>query len=164
MPYSTGMVLSYRAQIVQAIPAANYSGAAGTGTYISLKNTGHVSIIIQTGAWAGGTSAVTVNQATAVAGTSAKALAFSWVYTDAASVGNGLVQTAVTSNTFTLGVANATYVIEIDAAQLDLLNNFDCLNVVGATPGSNADYYSATYVLASPEHFSGINFPLATTD
>jgi hypothetical protein len=164
MPYSTGMRLATRSQIVQALAAANYTGATGSGTYISLKDVGHVTIIIQTGGWAGGTAAVTINQATDVAGDGAKALAFTQQYTDVASVGNGLVATAVTSNTFNLSAANATHVIEVDAASLDLVNSFDCLSVQVASPGSNNDYYAGVYVLDGPVRYAGNTPPLATSN
>lgn len=165
MPFSTGMRLATRAQIVQAIPPANYTGATGSGTYITLKNVGHVTIILQTGAWAGGTAAVTINQATDVAGDGpAKALAFSTYYTDVASVGNGLVQTAVVSNTFNLSAADQTAVIEIDAASLDLVNAFDCLSIQVASPGSNADYYFATYILDGPVSYAGNSPPSPTAN
>lgn len=164
MPYSTGMRLATRGQVVAALAPNNYTGAAGVGTYISLKNTGHVTILIQTGAWAGGTAAVTVNQAVNVGGGSAKPLAFSVYYTDVASVGNGLVETAVVSNTFNLSAANELALIEIDASSLDLLNGFDCISLATATPGSNADYFSATYILGSPIRYAGNSPPLATTN
>lgn len=165
MPFSTGMRLATRAQIVQALAAANYTGAAGAGAYITTKNVGHVTIIIQTGAWAGGTAAVTINQATDIAGDGpAKALAFSTYYTDVASVGNGLVPTAVVSNTFNLSVANETAVIEIDSASLDLLNGFDCISLQVATPGSNADYYAAVYVLDGPVSYAGNSPPSPTAN
>jgi hypothetical protein len=54
----------------------NTTGAAVTGAYVSMKDFNHLTIIIQQGAWAGGTPAVTLKQATAIAGTGAKALSF----------------------------------------------------------------------------------------
>lgn len=164
MPYSTGMRLATKTQVVQAIPPANYTGAAATGTYVTTKNASHVTILIQTGAWAGGTAAVTVNQAQDVSATLAKALGITALYTDAASVGNGLIATAIVSNTFNLGVANATYLLEIDSTDLDLLNAFDCISLAVATPGSNADYYSATYILDGAVSYSGNTPPLATAN
>jgi hypothetical protein len=120
---------------------ASYSGAAATAEYFSLKNYDHITFIVQTGAWAGGTAAVTINQATAVAGTGAKALAFDWVWVDG-------VKTAVTSNTFNLAAANKLYVIEVDAASLDTNNGFDCLGLAIASPGANADFYGVTAILS----------------
>lgn len=124
------------------------TGAAQVGDWISLKDYQHATVIIQQGAWAGGTPAVTLEQATAVAGTSNKALAFSKRWTKVGVSGTTFVETAVTSNTFNLpAVANTINVLEIDAADLDTDNGFDCFNVNIATPGSNADLLSVTYLL-----------------
>lgn len=140
-------------KFVTATVPKNYSGAAGTNTWISMKNYNHCTINIQAGAWAGGSAAVTVNQATAVAGTSQKALAFTSQWTNIAdTTTDALVQTAVTSNTFNLNTANCMYVIEIDAASLDVTNAFDCLSVQVASPGTNADLYSIIYLLSSPRY------------
>lgn len=129
---------------IAALPN-NYTGAAVTKRYISLKYVGHLSIHIATGAWAGGTAAVTLKQATAVAGTGSKALAFTLMWTDKAAAGT-LVETAVTSNTFDLDTADSQYIIEVDPATMDLANGFDCLALDVASPGANNDYYSAVYV------------------
>ena len=135
--------------IVEGIEPLNITGSAKDGNYASLKHAGHVTIVIQTGAWAGGTSALTLNQATAVAGTSEKALAFSFMYTNDGAVGaTALTKTAVTSNTFNLDTANSMYVIEIETDSLDIDNGFDCVQLALATPGSNNDYVSASYVLS----------------
>lgn len=77
--------------------------------------------------------AITLKQATAVAGTSEKALAFDtmWANTDVAA-GDTLTETAVTSNTFTTSTTdnkNLMYVIDVKADDLDVANGFDCLRV-----------------------------------
>ena len=149
--------------VTAAVPK-NYSGAASGNTWISMKNYNHLTVHILTGAWAGGTAAVTINQATAVAGTSQKALAFSSQWTNIAdTTGDALVQTAVTSNTFSLNTANCIYVIEVDAATLDATNNFDCLSVQIASPGSNADLYSMSYIL-SGSRYQQATPPTSLTD
>jgi hypothetical protein len=164
MSYSTGLRLATKGQVVAVIPPANYSGAASTDIYISQKNTSHVTYILKTGAWAGGTAAVTLLQATDVAGTGSKALAFDTVYTNAANTASDLlVKTAVASNTFNLTAANAIYLIEVDTSSLDVTNSFDCLALHVATPGSNADYYDAVAVLF-PLRYSGNTPPSALTN
>lgn len=134
-------------KVIWATEPKDWTGAASTGDWVSMKNYAHLTIIIQTGAWAGGTSAITLEQATAVAGTGNKALGFSWQWNDVAA-GGTLVKTAVASNTFTIGTANKLYIIEVDASSLDKANNFDCVTVKGASPGVNADIYGATYILS----------------
>lgn len=124
----------------------NYTGAASTDKYVSMKLYGRLMIFIQTGAWAGGTAAVTLKQATAVAGTAAKTLAFSWVWINTAAAPDTFVKTAVTSNTFNLDTANLLYVIEVVDSDLDVGNGFDCVALDVASPGSNADFYGAMYL------------------
>ena len=147
---------------IWGIEPKNWTGAASTGDWISLKYYTNLTIVIMSGAWAGGTSAITVEQAVAVAGTSNKALAFDWMWTDAAATGT-YVKTAVVSNTFTIGAANTMWVIEIDARSLDIANGFDCVAVKGATPGVNADLYGAIY-LCHGSRYQGAAQPSAILD
>lgn len=134
----------------------DYNGAASTGDLVNLSGHNHVSVVIQTGAWAGGTAAVTLNQATAVGNTAAKALGFTKMWTNRANTSSSiLVETAVSSNTFSLNTANAVYVIEVDTATLDATNNFDCFSCDVGSPSSNADLYAVMYFL------SGARFPQA---
>ena len=131
-----------------AVLPKDITGAAQVGDYISLKNYQHLTIVIVQGAWAGGTSAVTLTQATAVAGTAEKALAFTKRWTKVGVTGTTFVETAVAANTFDLpNVANTINVIEIDADMLDVNNGFDCVALQTATPGANADLLMALYIL-----------------
>jgi hypothetical protein len=154
-------VTNENVMIVEAIEPLDITGAAKDGNYISCKGASHVTIVINTGAWAGGTSAVTLNQATDVSETSEKALAFSVMYTnDGATTASALTKTTVTSNTFNLDTANSMYIIEVDMDTLDADNNFDCIQLALGTPGSNADLVSATYVM-SQTRWMGDNTPLS---
>jgi hypothetical protein len=134
-----------------AVEPKNYTGAACTAKYVSMKNYTKLTILIQTGAWAGGTAAVTLSQATAVAGTSAKALSFAKQFNDETTSGT-LAEVAVASDTFTIGTANKLYVIEVDVASLDVANSFDCVSIAIATPGANADFYGVQYVLSGARY------------
>ena len=76
---------------------------------------------------------MTLKQATAVAGTGEKALAFTRMLanTDYAA-SKTMVETAVSSNTFTTQTTNSkdsVYIIDVDADSLDVANGFDCLRV-----------------------------------
>jgi len=122
------------------------TGAAQTGACVSMKNYRRLYIYIVQGAWAGGTSAVTLEQCTAVDGTDAKELAFDYRYTKLAA-GSAYTKTAVTSNTFDLDTANTINVIEVKAEDLDVANNFDCVRVKADTPGANADLLAIIYHL-----------------
>jgi hypothetical protein len=129
----------------------NYTGAAITKKYVSLKNYTRLTIIIQTGAWAGGTAAVTLAQATAVAGTGTKALA-SALSTTMKPRRERWSQPPLRRNTFNIGTANKLYVIEVDAEKLDVNNGFDCVSVDIASPGANADFYGVQYVLSGARY------------
>lgn len=156
------MLMVQEQKLLWAVEPKNYTGAAATKKWASLKLYGHLTIVIQTGAWAGGTAAVTVEQATAVAGTGAKALSIAKVWHDEATSGT-LVEEVVASNTFNLDTANKIYVIEIDASELDVANGFDCVSVAIASPGANADFYGVIYVLSEAAYQSA-TLPSALVD
>lgn len=140
----------------------NYTGAAATKKWISLKNFTNVTMIIMTGAWAAGTVAVTVEQATAVAGTGNKAVSFVDYWDDLTNSGT-LVKKAAASNTFNLDTALKMYVIEIDARMLDIAGGFDCVSFVGASPGANADFYAVAYICHG-SRYQGAAQPSALVD
>lgn len=136
------------------------TGAAVVGDYVSMKNYQHLTIVIAQGAWAGGTPAVTLVQATDVSGTSAKALSFTERWSQVAITGTGLTRTAVTSDTFNLtATANTMTVIEVDAEMLDAANDFDCVRVNIATPGANADLVAVFYALSGARHRNAAPMP-----
>lgn len=133
------------------------TGAAVTGDYVSLAGYERLIIVIKQGAWAGGTPAVTLLQATDVAAAGAKALGFTERYTKVGLTGTTFTKTAVAANTFNLpAVANTINVIEVPAESLDVTGDFDCVRVDIATPGANADLIDVTYIL------DGARYPQAT--
>ena len=94
-------------------------------------------------------SAITLKEATVVAGTGEQALAFSkmWANLDT-DASDTLVETAVAANTFTTLTTNgknALYVIEIDADDLDLDDGFDCVRVGTANAANTV--LSVVYIL-----------------
>ena len=145
-------------KIVYGSEPKNYTGATGHSDYVGLKNYDRCAAIIQTGAWAGGTAAVTLTQATEVAGSTTKALSFSnqWTYQSTSFTVDALTKTVVSSDTFNLSTANTVHVIEVEAADLDLANNYDCFRVSVASPGANADFYGIMLYLY------GARYPQAT--
>lgn len=150
-------LLVENAKIVTGLVPKDITGAAQTGDYVSLKNYGHATIIIKTGAVANGADAmaITLKQATAVAGTGEKALAFSKYWVSDAS-GDTFTQTTATSNTFNITGTddNKIYVLEVDSADLDAANDFDCVRVDVGSPGANAVLLDCTYILTQPR-FAG---------
>ncbi len=140
--------------------------STSTPDYISTKNVRHVTAVIQvlnTTTVTG--SAIALFQATAVAGTSEKALAFDTVWRNVdCNAADGLAKTAVASNTFTTNATNSKqllYVIEIPASSLDTNNGFDCLRV-GTGDATNATV-SVTYIL-EPREINSVGTPTAITD
>jgi len=133
-------------KLIWAAEPKSYLSAAMTAKYISMKNYARLVIVIMTGAWAAGTAAVTLTQATAIAGTGAKTLPFDKQWNDVTTSGT-LVETAVVANTFNLATALKMHVIEVDAASLDVAGGFDCVTLAVASPGANADFYAVAYIL-----------------
>lgn len=128
--------------------------------YVSLKLYPKLTIIIDidNGATVTGT-AITLKQAQAVANTGEKALAFTrmWANLNTAAT-DTLVETAVSSNTFTSATTNdinMQYVIEVDASELDTANGFDCVrvgtaNAVNAVTSINYILWPSRYGKATP--------------
>lgn len=158
------MLLCERTKIVEAIAPVDTTGGAQAGNTISLKGYNHCTIIINTGSWAGGDAAVTLDQCTDVSDSDSKTLAFTRYWTnDGAAATDTLTETTCAS-TFNVDTANSMYIIEIDAADLDTDNNFDCLHIDTASPGANADLISATYILSQPRYADANMPPSALLD
>ncbi len=127
--------------------------------YVSLKNFERCAVIIlQKNATTVTGSAITLKQATAVAGTSEKALSISKAYRNIdTGAGDGLSEFAVTSDTFTtqaVNSKNAMYVIEVKAEDLDVNNGFDCIRA--GTGDATAATITVLYALF------GAKFPTTT--
>lgn len=152
-------------QVTTIVAAAGLllTSTLGDTAYVSMKNYARCQIIITIadGTTVTGT-AVTLKQATAIAGTGEKALGFTRMLanTDYAA-SNTMVETAVTSNTFTTQTTNSkdsVYIIDVDATDLDMANGFDCLRVdctghaATASRGCTVVYnlYGARFNGASP--------------
>jgi hypothetical protein len=149
----SNMRLVENAKIVVGAVPIDTTGAAVAGDYVSLKGYSHLTIVIMQGAWAGGTPAVTLLQATDVAATGAKALSFTKYWSGTALTADLLTANTVTSDTYNLtATANKFNVIEVDASSLDVDGGFDCVRVGIATPGSNADLIAVLYILTGPRY------------
>ena len=129
---------------VFAVPK-DYTGAATTSGWLSLAAFQKLVFHIRTGAWAGGTAAVTLTQATDAAGTGAKALEFDkyWL----GGLADVMVETAVVSDTFNISAANKRIIVQVNAEDaigsggVDEANGFAFVQLNIASPGSNADFY-----------------------
>lgn len=125
--------LALQSKIVTGISPVLLTSNAGD--YVNLQFYEKVAVILTvTNAAAAVTGgAVTLKQATDVAGSGEKALSFTSMYAneDAASK-DALIVTAVVSDTFTMPTtANAKllYIIEISASDLDTANDFACMRI-----------------------------------
>lgn len=139
------------------------TSTVGDTRYVSLKGYRKCQIIISI---ADGTtvtgSTITLKQATAVAGTSEKALAFTRMLANVDyAAAQTMTETAVTSNTFTTQTTNSLdslYIIDVDADSLDTANGFDCIRVDGTGHAATAsrgvvviyNLYGARYSGANP--------------
>ena len=140
-----------------------HATTAGDCGYVSLKNYDRVTIVIAIDNASTVTGlAVTLKQATAVAGTSEKALAFTVMgvmadtsVSSSVITGETLTETAVTNNTFTTLTTdnkNALYVIEVKASDLDSANGFDCVRVDGLL---QANSVACVLYILSDARYSG---------
>jgi hypothetical protein len=117
----------------------DYSGTAATTEWFNMSKYNKIRFVIATGAWAGGTAAVTLNQGTADA-TGSTSLSFSYMYTnDGAPTTDTLTKTTVGSDTFNLDTAASVYVIEVNASMLTA--GYDWVSIAIASPASNSDFY-----------------------
>lgn len=136
---------------VRIIPVAvpiDTTGAAVASDWVNLKYARRLAVVIMKGAWAGGTPAVTLKQATSATGTGTKALSFTKQYSGTALTDDILAENTVSSDTFNLSAtANEFHVIEVHASDLDLANGFSYVQLAIASPGSNADLIAALFLL-----------------
>lgn len=123
------------------------TGAGLSSDWVNLSKCHRLAVIFQQAAWAGGTSAVTLEQATDASGTGGKALAFTKRWLGTGLTDDNYTETAVTSNTFTLpATANTVNLLSVDSSELDIDGGFTWFRAVCATPGSNADLLSITLI------------------
>lgn len=148
-----GTRLIDKVKTVVALPSVTPSSSSPK--WVSLKDYNHITIdVIFKNATTVTGSAIALQQATAVAGTSAKALAFAkaWRNVDDASSA-AMAEFTVSSNTFTTDATNSKtglYRIEVDADDLDINNGFD---VIQATTGNaTAATLVVVYHLSGPRY------------
>ena len=133
------------AKYVPAILPKDITGAAQEGDLVVVRNCEAIYILIQCGAWAGGTSAVTVTQEESASGSAGTAVVFTKKWEGVALTDDVLEEVAVTSNTFNLDTANEFHIIEIRPESLAAGTTH--IRAELASPGSNADLVSAGYFL-----------------
>lgn len=126
--------LTEHVKLLQASAIGALTTTVGDTMYVSLKNYRKLTVVIDV---TNGTTvtggAVTLKQATAVAGTGEKALAFSRMLANIdVAASQDMTETAVSSNTFTTDTTNGKrlrYVLEVDSEDLDVAGGFDCVRL-----------------------------------
>ena len=151
-------------QVTTIVAAAGLllTSTLGDTTYVSLKGYRRCQIIISI---ADGTtvtgSTITLKQATAVAGTNEKALAFTRMLANSDyGASKVMTETTVTANTFTTQTVNSKdslYVIDVDADSLDVANGFDCLRVDGTGHAATASRGCVVLYCLYGARYSGVN-------
>jgi len=149
-------------KVVEAITPQ--AGAAITGDYVSLKNIEMAYVVVHVNQAAANTMLISIEQATAVAGTSTKVITVVvpiWANEDCVTSDTLVRQTSAVNFTTSAAVKHKQVIFQIDPATLDMANSFDCITVkTGASNASNitsAMYYLVTdYPQATP--------PAAITD
>lgn len=129
---------------------------ARDGDWISLKNCQGVLVVLHKGVGTDNDDVVvSFEQATAVAGTAAKALAvidqiFSQEAVNLETVTAWVKETQAAGASFTPGdpsaQSQALYVFQIEADQLDVDGGFDCVRVRLSDVGGNAQLGSCLYI------------------
>lgn len=137
--------------VVGGTEPIDINGSGSSSDTVNLKNADHVTYILFVGALTVGTI-VTLKQATDVAGTGLKALAFSKYFTKQ-NFGTVSDWTETTcSSTFTTTTQNdSLYVVEIDASSLDVTNGFDCMQAALSDPGASC-LISSVFILSKPRY------------
>jgi hypothetical protein len=163
---SSNATLVEQTKFVEGLFAAVPS--TSTPDYVSLRNYPRVTIVIQVkNATTVTGSAITVKQATAVAGTSEKAVSFTKAYRNidtGAAGGDALAEFAVTSDTFTTDSTNSKnlmYVIEVTQDMLDVAGGFDCIRA--GTGDATAATVHVLYILWPAKYGRAVT-PAAITD
>jgi len=143
-------------QVVSGFLPVDMSSGANNGDWVSLKGYERCTIILfKNAGTAGDDPTLTLQQATAVAGTGAKDLAvIDKVYKkqDTTLTGVGTftldTQSAATSYTDATSAEDAAiWVIDVQAEELDVTNGFDCIQASIADVGTNAQIGAVLYLL-----------------
>lgn len=148
---------------VQALKPQVNTGAL-VGAYISLKGAQMCMIHVGIAQGNAAVCAITVEQATAVAGTGTKVITKVcpiWANLDCAATDTLVRATDAVSYTTDAGVKNKEVWIQVDPATLDIAGGFDCITVkMAASNAANLVY--AEYILES--RYPGATPPSALVD
>lgn len=144
-----GFNLAEDTKVVMALkPQTN--GGALVGAYVSLKGYAIAHILVETDQANAATEAITIEQASAIAGTGSKVITNVvpiWANQDTATNDTLVRQTDAVNFTTSAAVKQKQVLFRIDPASLDVANGFDCITVKVGT-SNVANIVGATYILA----------------
>ena len=147
------------------------NGTGITGDWVSMKNYGHLSaILFKDSGTAGSDPTITMFQAKTVAGGSVKIFNFRevWIKRGTTTAAGGLAALTATTDLFTRTAASgyatglglhtdttsaedeAFWVVEVNADDLDVDNNFDCVKMVVDDVSDATALACIFYVLSQP--------------
>lgn len=157
----TTIAESYK--VVEAIePKTDAAGTAGD--WVSCKNVHLATIVCHITQGNAATIAISVQQATDVAGTSAKVITIAvpiWANEDCAASDTLVRQTDAVNFTTSAAVKHKQVILQVNPQELDIANGFDCIKVI--TGASNAgNIVSAQYYLDN--RYKQATPPAAITD
>jgi len=140
-----------RLPLIEAITPQ--AGDAITGAYISLKNAHRALVLVHINQANAATVAISIEQATAVAGTGSKVITNVvpiWANQDCVASDALVKQTDAVNFTTSAAVKHKLVVFQIDPETLDMANGFDCITV--KTGGSNAANITSAVYLLEPRY------------
>lgn len=143
-------------KVVEAI-APQTAGSAIAGDYISMESANHVTVIVHLTQANAATTAITIEQAKDVSGTSSKALATEvplFLVADCATSDSWVAQTPAVSYTTSDTLKHKLVAFEIDAEDLDVINGFKTL-VVKCGASNAANIVSAKYICGKLRYGAG---------
>ena len=147
--FPKGFVIPEGGHVVQCTAPIDINGAGATGDVFSMKNYGHVDILVLLGV-TGAATTITVKECDDFVPTNSTAIAFAY-YPEVTAGGDTLgVRTAATTSGFAGSTNDGVfYVISIDAAELT--DGYPCLQVNASDP-SAATLYAAVAVLSGARY------------
>ncbi len=158
-----GFNIAETAKLVEALKPQ--AGGALTGAYVSLKNYSKAFVVVHINQANAATMAITIEQATVVAGSDSKVITKNvpiWVNADCVATDTLVRQTAGVGFTTDAGQKDKLVVFEIDPAQLDVEAGFCCITV--KTAASNAANITEAFYLLTEGRYQQSTPPTAVLD
>ncbi|KJR48408.1 hypothetical protein UF75_1206 [Desulfosporosinus sp. I2] len=132
------------------------AGAGITGTYVSLSNSGKCYVLVHINQASAEPVEITIEQATDIEGAGSKALTNVvpiWADQDCAASDSLVRQTDAVAYSTSATLAHKLVVFQINPAQLDVTNGFDCITV--KTAASDPTNITAAQYIHSDLRFGG---------